>query len=185
MSDYFMAPSVTLETAGELLEALETPAIVESWESKPYPFSWRVRSEWLVNLIREIEESGQYPYNATVAQLAISRLGLPEMSYAELSKEGTTLSRLVYNAQGFRRSDDLVNAGYSQLDQAMVESAGDGGRIEIAGENLLGGPCSNVFNVRRVNGELYLMKPNARKYRLMITGQPAKIVKRKAMAKVG
>jgi hypothetical protein len=68
------------------------------------PIMWRVRSEWLVALIDELEEKG-YPYNATVKREAEHRLGLPPRSEADYHQEGDTLSLLIYNAQCFRRSD--------------------------------------------------------------------------------
>ncbi|HXJ59423.1 MAG TPA: hypothetical protein VNU68_22495, partial [Verrucomicrobiae bacterium] len=85
-------------------------------------------------------------------------------------ESGSALGILVYNAQGFRRSDKNIARGLSPFDQSMIDEAGDGGKIELDG--------GTVLNVRRIEGKLWALKPRARRYAVAAIGQPAKILKR-------
>lgn len=94
--------ALTLATMEDVRDAIARN-LRESPEWKP--ILWRIRSQWLVSLILEIQASGQYPYNATVKQEAEARLGFPAQDSEYYHREGDTLSLLVYNAQCFLRSD--------------------------------------------------------------------------------
>lgn len=94
--------ALTLATQAEVRDAVDRN-LRESPEWKP--IMWRVRSEWLVALIGEIEASGQFPYNDAVKRLAEARLGYPPRFKDDYHDEGDTLSLLIYNASRFRRSD--------------------------------------------------------------------------------
>lgn len=169
MSDYFKTVvSLHLHDADDLRNALDNP----EWMNWTHPRSWQVRSEFIIGIIREIVSEGQYPYNSTVQRRVESRLGIPEQG-----DNGTALSRLVYNTQGFRHSDDRIAAGYEPATQEVIERAGEGGEIQLEGESLIGKIAYATFKVRSIGGNLYAMQPRKRKYALAPNGQPVKIIK--------
>jgi hypothetical protein len=138
---------------------------------------YRIKSTWLIALIDEIAAS-TYPYNSTVQRAAETRLGIPAQP-----DNGSLLSLLIYNAQGYRRSDKLIAAGFRPLTQRMLEDAFRlKAQIATAGD-----VCGDsVYNVRMVSGKLYAMKPRKRKWAAQISGQPARIVKNgKPIGEVG
>ena len=180
MAEFMPEPSLTLATREDVIAALADETL---W-TRPYPFSWRIKSDWIIGLIDEIVATGRYPYNATVKTLACQRLGYPAMSDAEYAKEGDNLSRLVYNAQGFRRSDQFIAAGYTPFTPAMLDEAYTiGAKVEVAGETLLGGSAATVLTPKDIDGKLYAMLPRKRTRHLPPMGQPAKIVKAGKRAK--
>lgn len=115
---------------------------------------YRVKSDWLIDLIDEIAAT-RYPYNAVIRALARERLGLPALSEAENAREGTPLSALVYNAQNYRHSDQLRAQGYEPLTQELAERAYAEGKVVI-GQN------ETVLSPREVSGKVYLFKPRKR-----------------------
>ena len=180
MAEFMPEPSLNLATREDVIAALADETL---W-TRPYPFSWRIKSVWIIGLIDEIVASGKYPYNATVKKLACERLGYPSMSDAEYAKEGDNLSRLVYNAQGYRRSDQFIAAGFTPFTPAMLDEAYTiGAKIELAGESLLGGPVLVFLTPKDIDGKLYAMLPRKRTRHLPPMGQPAKIVKAGKRAK--
>ncbi len=169
MANYFM-PIVTLHLKDEndLRQALDNP----EWMTWKHPGSWQVRSDSIIGIIDEIEAEGKYPYNTDVQRRVETRLGIPRQD-----DNGSPLSRLVYNAQGFRRSDRRIHAGFEPCTQDVIDRAGEGGQIQLEGETLLGGTGYATYNVRNIQGKLYAMLPKKRKYALAIQGQPVKITK--------
>ena len=137
-----------------------------------HPFEYCVHSDWLIDVIDEIVARGDYPYNAEVRRLALQKLELPVPSETELAKEGTPLSLLIYNAQGFRRDRDLRAAGLSPLTQEMLdEAAKNKQQIELVD----GTRC----NVRAVEGKNYAFRPRKRNLALGLT-TPAKLVRKRS-----
>jgi hypothetical protein len=157
MSDFKPEPVLHLVTMEDTRRALIEPSWYADRDSR-----WNVKSDWIISLIDEIEQAGSYPYNADVQRLAESRLGVDPSP-----DSGNPLSTLVYNAQCYRRSDQYRAQGFAPLTQAMIDAAGAGANIETQG---------GTYNVREVNGQLHLMKPRARVYRVSVIGQPARIV---------
>lgn len=138
----------------------------------PHPFEYCVHSDWLIGLIDEIVSGNNkgFAYNVDVLHLARERLGLPKLPDAEACKEGSALSLLIYNAQGFRRDRDLRDAGLLPLTQEMIdEAARTKQQIELSD----GTRC----NVRAVEGKNYAFKPRKRNYAVGMQA-PAKIVPR-------
>lgn len=167
MSEFMPEPSLTLETQADLAAVLATMPEAEIRSCRQ-----RIKSVWLIGLIDEIAASGQYPYNATVNKLACERLGLPT---ADSNHEGTALSWLVYNAQNFRRSDQLIAAGFTPFTPAMLNEAYTiGAKIETV---------SNTLTPKEIDGKLYAMLPKKRKRYIPTSGQPAKIVAGKRASK--
>lgn len=163
---FMPAPSITLPDESALRAALEDT----SWMNLTHPGSWLVRSQYLIDLIYEISRR-QFPYNSDVQREAEKRLGIPQQD-----DNGSPLSRLVYNAQGFRRSDELRAEGFEPLTADLLRRAFDAkSQIELQGENALGLTVRNLLNVREIRGNLYAMKPRAKKYAVSVQGQPARV----------
>lgn len=164
--DFFMDPSLVLETGEDLRDAVRDDLRVV-WRKQPHPFQYRVRSEYLVNLVEQLPRSpGGVVYNCDVKRAAIDRLGLPE---EDVHTEGTTLSLLIYNAQQFRRSDEYRRDGFVPFTRALIDQAGAGGKILTHG--------GAVLNVREAQGKLYAFAARRRKYAMSPIGNPVKIIK--------
>lgn len=157
---FFHDPTLVLKTQADTEAAL----LDTSWMERPHPFSWRVKSDWIISLIDECEATRGFAYNAAVVELAAERMGWPEPK--KCPTEGTPLSRLVYNGQRFRDHDQLIAAGFRPLTVDMLQEAGIGGKIQF--------PGGSVANVRRIEGKTYLMLPRKRRFAIAIQGQPAK-----------
>ena len=160
MSYFMPEPSLTLPDAESLLDAIRNP----DWMKLPHPGKWNVRSDWLVSLLNEMQPSpGGTVYNSEAQSEAEMRLGIESRP-----DNGDPLATLIYNAQKFRRSDQLIADGYEPLTAEMIERAGVGGKIALLG-------CE-PFNVRETHGAIRLMKPRARNFQVLAQGQPARIV---------
>lgn len=167
MSTFKEAPVLTLATIEDVR------AVVDQPRNNLCGFSgsdiYRIKSTWLIGIIDEIEASGRYPYNIDVRILAEQRLGLPPKTDAEYATEGTGISTLIYNAQCYRRSDNLRAAGYEPFTPEVVQRAFETKkRIETLGGKLL--------KVREIAGKLYAMEPRKRNRHFAPEGQPVKIV---------
>ena len=168
MSEFKPDPVLTLETMEDVRKWLDNPVgwsgIIDGIMDK-----WRIKSLWIISLIDEIESSGHYPYNAEVKWLAEERLGLPSGRPARDVREGTSLSLLVYNAQCYRRSDNLKAMGFLPGDEHMLQLAYQTDcKIETCNRMLL--------TVKKINDTLYAMPPRKRKWAVNITGVPVRIV---------
>lgn len=166
----FMEPIMILRTMEDVRRTIAEPK-AEYIKQFPGMGQFRIRSAWLVELIGEIETGGEYPYNATVKRLAEQRLGFAPKSDAEYSREGDTLSLLIYNAQCFRRSDKLKSAGYQPFTSELLQRAfKDGRKIETAG--------GSVLKPREVSGNVLAMKLRSRKLHIPPIGQAVRIMER-------
>ena len=139
----------------------------------------RIKSVWLIALIDEITQT-QYPYNSTVQREAEKRLGIEKQS-----NNSSFLSALVYFAQSFRESDNLIANGFAPLTQEMIDQAFKlGGKIETHSEMVIqivvNGETqahkNTQYPVREKNGKVYAFVPRSSKRVLLVQGQPAKIV---------
>jgi hypothetical protein len=121
------APSLVLDTQADVAEA-----IAADWRANGCPAGanqWKIKSLWLISLIDRTVADGNYPYNATIKRLAETALGFAPKSEAEYSREGDTLSLLIYNAQCYRRSDALRAEGFEPATEALVSAIGIGGHL--------------------------------------------------------
>lgn len=163
MSEFMPEPSLLLPDKDSLIAALAST----EWKSWTHPGPYRVRSNFLISLIDEIENSGKFPYNVDVKILAFERLGIPRLSDKEMSKEGDPLSTLIYNAQNYRRSDMLRAAGFVPFTNEILENAFKTGRkIECRDGTLL--------TAKQIDGKIYAMQPRKRKYAVSVQGQPVR-----------
>jgi hypothetical protein len=176
MTQFIAEPIRTLSTKEELLDFLSVPT---RWDNEEGPMyareSWGTKSVFLISIIDGIVATGKFPYNSDVRKEAERQLGIPEQD-----ENNSILSRLVYMAQRYRDHDNLVRDGYSRLTQEMIEQAyREDKRIQLIGENIVGGVATSIYNPREIGGKVYLMKPKTRKYGIRPDNQPAKIVEAK------
>ena len=172
MSEFMPTPTIVLHGKQELLDALNNPYWDQ--EKDDSMLRWKIKSDFIIECIQEIQNSGKYAYNADVNRLVSEKLKLPEHDY---NSSNTPLSTLVYNAQCYKRSDDLYNRGYVPLTQSMVNQAYDQkSKIEFLGDTGYFGTSCNTYNTRKIGDKIYLMKPRVRKWYVRIEGQPARIV---------
>lgn len=169
MSQFEPAPSLLLANKAATIHAL---TVDTSWTKQPFPFAYRVKSQWLCDELDHYEAIIGFPYNAAVQRWIEEREGL------EMQPEAASpLSLLIYNAQKYRRSDRLRKDGWSPLTQAMIDEAHRRGcGIEIQGENMLGGTATDVLTVRTVGGKNYAFRPKKRKYAISPNGIAARVV---------
>lgn len=134
--------------------------------------TFKIKSLWLISIINEILASGQrdFAYNADVKKLAEQHLGLPSKNDAEYSREGDALSRLIYNAQCYRRSDALLAEGYQPFtDEFLLRAFRLKQFIQFSG-------IRQIYKVRLIGGKLYAQEPRKRKYAMAVMEQPARLV---------
>lgn len=191
MSDFPMPePLRQLNTREEVLAAVTDDA----WDRRPGRDMYRIRSQWIIDIIKELlatdPKAGKkgWVYNADIKALAHERLGLGTLTHADAAKEGDGLSTLVYNAQNYHRSEQLVEQGYKPLTQELLEQAGEGGKIEPLIESLFTIVVRTAegtqevenkpdhYTIKRKGGKLYAMKPRSRT-RSLKAGWPVKVVK--------
>lgn len=175
MADYFSPPpQVVLADADALLAALDGP--IPDGMAK-----YQIRSDFIIGVIDDIAATG-YPYNNTVQREVERRLGINRQS-----DNDSYLSALVYNAQGFRRTRDLVAAGYQPFTRELLTEAHKAGmkiayRPEIVIRVFVDGKLldeDEILTPREIDGVIYAMMPRSRtKYRSP-EGQPVKLVPRK------
>jgi hypothetical protein len=114
MSKHFQStPSATLHTREETLAWLTDTG----WMRQPHPFQYNVKSDWLCAELNRFESDG-YVYNAAALRRIEKENGLPASP-----ENGSPLSVLIYNAQGFREVDKLRAAGFEQLTAELIERA--------------------------------------------------------------
>jgi len=139
------------------------------------PDRYCIKSPMLCAFMDELEETG-YVYNAR-AQVEFEKVHSLYPSPLDGEPGYRPLATLVYNCQGYRRHDQLVRDGWRVGTEEMLREAFNTKRgIMIIGESMLGNPAQEVFKVREINGKLYALRPNARKFAMKIIGHPCKIV---------
>jgi hypothetical protein len=167
MSQFEPEPSLLLADKSATLHAI---TVDTSWKSQPFPFPYRVKSQWLCDELDNYEATIGFPYNAAVQRWIEKREGLEQQA-----DSGSPLSLLIYNAQKYRRSDRLRQEGFAPLTQAMIDEAHRRGvGIEIQGENMLGGTATDVLTVRTVDSKNYAFRPKKRKFAISPNGIAAR-----------
>ena len=139
--------TITLRGEAELRDLLANPV----W--KDGDDGWKTDSDFIRAVIDEIVQGGNYPYNSDVQREVERRLSVPRQG-----DSGTPLSRLIYTTQTFRHDERLKAEGWQPMTQEVVDEAFRiGGKIELRGDF-----TRQIFNVRKIGGKCYAMKPNAR-----------------------
>lgn len=205
MAEFMTPPILVLETMEDVRKFIEDPKPLKERYPK-HPDAYGIKSLWLISLIDELavgvreKEAKQDAEtarknaerkdgvtvtlirlggdglvgNADVAMLAEKRLGYPPKKHEEY--QHGDLATLVYNAQNYRHSDQLIADGFVPITQELLDETGVGGEIVTAGDR--------TFRLREVSGKLYAMLPRKRNQALSINGQPVKVVKQGKKAKV-
>jgi len=146
-------PFITLRGEAELSVFLANPI----W--KDGDDGWKTASDFISAVIHEIEHAGNYPYNSDVQREVERRLGVPRQD-----DSGSVLSRLIFNTQIFRHDERLKAQGFQPMTQEVVDEAFRvGGKIEMCGDF-----TRQIFNVRKIGGKCYAMKPKARNKALAV-----------------
>lgn len=167
MSEFKAEPLVTLKDEKELLAVILDPKFMENDDH------WKIKSVYLCDLIEEMSQT-QFPYNTAVMREAEKRLGIDRQP-----DNSSPLSLMVYNAQGYRRHDNLVRDGFVPLTQEVVDQAYvERAKIEIHGYNILLQAIPMLYNVRKIGDICYVMPPHSRNKAVKPAGQPARIVKK-------
>ena len=162
-------PSILLPDKAATVHALAHP---EDWIEKQYPFGWMVKSVWLCAQMNEYERTVGYAYNVAVMRWIEQREG-----WEPADENGSPLARLIYSNQGFRRSDKLIAQGYAPLSEAMIDEAVETKhKIEVLGENILGGSVKTVCRPISQDGKRFVLLPKKRNKGFRPEGQPAKLV---------
>ena len=144
-----------LHGESELIDALNNP---EVWDDH-HMSKWQVASDFIAEIRAEIELSGKYPYNDTIANLTAQRLNIPITSF---------LGTLVYNTQGWVSDKKKSDAGWEIITQEMIDTAyANKQKIEVMQEGYLF-TTKNLYNVRKIGSKCYAMKPHARNWALTI-----------------
>ncbi len=160
-------PELTLPTMETVRDAC-AKNLREVWKRQDHPYLFRIKSLWIIELIAEIEASGGVTANSVIKKLAEERLGYPPKREAEYSVEGDTLSILIYNAQNFRRSDELRARGFVLGDEAiLLEAFATNRKLEL--------PSGTLLTVRKLNGKPRAFLPRARTTYQEIGGYPVKL----------
>jgi len=153
----------------QILDLTETLALI----ANPGDFmetrdKWNVKSQALCDFMDELEKDG-FVYNLQALRAFEKLHGLPAGS-----ENGSVLSILVYNAQSFRRADQIVAEGW-RPGAELLAAASPGDKIRVKGESILGGKVVEALTVRLINGVKYAMRPHKRKYAMNIAAMPCKM----------
>jgi len=166
---YFQPPALLRLWTKEELEA----ALADTSWHQDRDTRYRVRSQFIIDTINEIiaEQQGlrHFAYNAEVFARVREKLGLPRLSDRENAQEGTPLSALVYSAQCYRRSEELVAKGFSAGSEQMLQNAFDTDSKILT-------QSGDLLKVRKVRDKLYAFRPYKRTRYVDICGYPARIV---------
>jgi hypothetical protein len=131
---------------------------------------WTTYSRWIGAVIGEIAAT-KYPYNDTVQREVEKRLGI-----ARQPDDQSTLSILVYNAQGYSRDERQRTEGWSELSEAMIDTAlAQDCKVEVLMESIMGNVAKVLTPRRGADGVGRLFKPRCRAQSLRVSGQPARL----------
>ena len=132
---------------------------------------WTTYSRFIGDIINEIAAK-KFPYNVEVQREVEQRLGIERQPDNQ-----STLSILVYNAQGYSRDERRRAEGWSELTETMIESAlNEGRKIEVLMASILGDTAKVLTPRRGKDGKGRLFKPRCRASYLRVSGQPARLV---------
>jgi len=132
---------------------------------------WRIKSLWLCELLNQREKTHGFQYNAEFLRWFEKEYGV-----GPFAENGSTLSILIYNAQGYRRHDRLVAEGWQPGSEALLQEAFEQNRmLEIRKSSLFGGVGITPLKIKKVGDKLYAMAPKKRKYAVNIVGEPVRM----------
>lgn len=161
---YFMEPSTVLATREETIRFLQ----ITLRKNLAYPDAYLIRSEYIVSTIERMKGARGFVYNADAKKELARDLFGQELSDEDAGTEGDLLSLLIYNAQGFHRSDLLQKSGYEPATETFLAAAFDNKRM-------IETPDGKQWKPRYVEGKLYAMYPRSRTKCLSMSGQPVRL----------
>lgn len=161
-------PSQLLPNRDDILQALQHPG----WMANKQPDPWLIKSQWLCDLLNDYEAHVGYPYNASFQRWLEQREG-----WSPSPENGSPLSRLIYNAQRFRRSDSLRMQGWEAGTPALLAQAyNTQACVEVLQDSAIGGQTVVRCRVREIGGRLYAVPPRRRTHHLSIETLPCRLV---------
>ena len=183
MSYFRPAPKLNLETTQELLDLLHSGKYPDGFTTAD---TFDIRSTYIVEAIKDVmkRENRDMAYNTEVAALVRERLGLETLPDEISADEGSMLSRLVYNAQCYRRSEEYVAEGYEPFTEELVEKAfALGKKIDVRSESFITiivngvkqAEQKSLLTVRKIEGKLYSFRPKKRNQYVVADGRPARL----------
>ena len=177
MSELFKTKcSLHLKNKEDLLEAIKNPEFLE-WQ---YPKGWEVKSDFIIDVIDQMEKENRDTSNVFVQRQVEKALDIEQQD-----DNNSSLARLVYNAQSFYRSEQLILKGYQPLTDELLCYVGNGGQIAMEGDLVFPITHDYVLNVREIQGKIYAIPPRKRRFAVSIKGQPVKIIKKGKINKAG
>ena len=181
MSYFRPAPKLNLETTQELLDLLHSGKYPEGFTTAD---TFAIRSTYIVETIKEVMKR-DIAYDTEVTALVRERLGLETLPKEISANEGSMLSRLVYNAQCYRRSEEYTAEGYEPFTEELVKKAFRlGKKIDLRSESfitvIVDGvkqiPEKSFLTVRMIEGKLYSFRPRNRNKYVVADGRPVRLV---------
>ena len=174
-------PQLNLETAQELIEFLKQGEYPKGIDS------FGIRSAYIVEAIYDVmkRENRDMAYNTEVTALVRERLSLDSLPKRISGDEGSMLSRLVYNAQCYRHSEENVAEGYEPFTEELVARAFEQGKkidvkstssIKIVVNGSLCIPEKTYLTVREIDNRLYAFRPRKRTQYVVPDGRPARLL---------
>jgi hypothetical protein len=168
MSDFMPEPSWLLPDKDTTILAIREP----QWMTWDFPRGWLVKSAWLCDELNHYEATIGYPYNARVQHWIEKKEG-----WEPFEENGSPLSRLIYNAQRFRKSDRLRTDGWVPGSQAVLADAhAIASRIQVLCDSVIGGSSITECWVKLIGDRYYAMPPNHRTRGLEVSGQPIRLL---------
>ena len=144
------SPVIFLKGKEELLDFLNNNSNPDIWEQKK-EIHFKIESDFIIDCIDEVKNNNQYPYNAIVYDLVNKKLNL---GYDDGRSDtlNQCLNTLVYNAQCYKRSNELKQVGFQFLTQKMIDQAyNENKRIETN--------TGLICKVQEIDGENYAKVP--------------------------
>jgi hypothetical protein len=183
MSYFKPAPQLNLETTQELIDLLRAGTYPDGVDT------FSIRSTYIVEAIKDVmkRENRDMAYNTEVVALVRERLAefISDLPKEVIADEGSMLSRLVYNAQCYRRSEEYVAGGYEPFTDELVQMAFEQGKkIDVLSDTGItiivnGEPYvapKSYLTVRKIADKLYSFRPRMRNKYVIPDGRPAKLV---------
>ena len=145
---------------------------------------YRVKSQWLCDLLDQREATEGFQYNAP-----FQRWFEKEFQVGPFNENSSVLSLLIYTAQRFRRHDKLVREGWRPGCEALLREAFEAKKdleiylepifnIIVNSEKQSSDPGVSSLKVREIGGKLYAMRPKKRKFAVNIEGKPVRLASR-------
>lgn len=183
MSYFKPAPQLNLDTTQELIDLLRSGQYPEGVDT------FAIRSTYIVEAIGDVmkRENRDMAYNTEVVALVRERLSefVSDLPQNIIADEGSMLSRLVYNAQCYRHSEEYVREGYEPFTEDLVARAFEQGKkIDVKDTMpfaiiVNGSPYKtpkSYLTVREIAGKLYSFRPRKRNRYVIPDGRPARLV---------